>query len=732
MSAQKKTDKRLWWLLGIAGLVSMVWLGATIGLVGATLDAEGRATVWRLLGEQSVLLLLTWGVGMAAIAWALKRWFDHWVTPSVQLAEEAQVLLKTDVVRTLALKGNVETQALAGLFNQLVAQREELRREMDSKVSAAAQGIEQEKSRLAALMSELTQSVVVCNLDGRVLLYNNRARMQFRALSQAPGVAGGAELIGLGRSIYGVFDEKLVAHALDNIRQRMQRGAGQPSAQFVTTTPSGQLLRVQMAPVRAAVGQASQAEHELTGFVLMLDNITREYEAESAKDQVLHALTEGSRAALGNMQAAIDMLDYPDLEPAMRERFLAVVREETHALSQRIGALEADSGNALKSRWPLEDMLGADLVSAAAKRIEATTRVPASAVEVDTSLWLKVESFSLLQALSYLSARLADEFDVRFVQLRLGLAAGSVGKAQLDLIWTGQAMSTETVMSWELDAIKVGTETTRITVRDVVERHGGAFWFERERIRHQAFFRFLLPLANPQEQAEAAASALLPTDSRPEYYDFDLFKTTEQTHALDDRLLTELSYTVFDTETTGLNPSQGDEIIQIGAARVVNNKLLRQECFEQLVDPKRSIPEATIPIHGISPDMVVGQPTIDEVLPAFHAFAQDTVLVAHNAAFDMRFLQLKEQQTGKVFDNPVLDTLLLSAVVHPNQDSHRLEALSERFNVTIVGRHTALGDAMVTAEVFVKLIPLLAEKGIHTLGQAREAAQKTYYARLKY
>ena len=731
MSGQKKTDRRLWWLLGMSAVVSLAWLGATIGLVGATLDEEGRATVWRLLGEQSVLLLLTWSAGMAAIAWALKRWFDHWVTPSVQLAEEAQVVLKTDVVRTLPLKGNVETQALAGLFNQLVAQREELRSEMDAKVGLAAQGIEQEKSRLAALMSELTQSVVVCNLDGRVLLYNNRARMQFRALSQAPGVAGGAELIGLGRSIYGVFDQRLIDHALDNIRQRMQRGAGQPSAQFVTTTPSGQLLRVQMAPVRATTESASGDDRELTGFVLMLDNITREFETESAKDQALLALTEGSRSALANMQAAIDMLDFPDLDPAMRERFLGVVRDETKSLSQRIAALESGSIDSGKSRWPLEEMLGADLVSAAIKRIGVATQVPASAVEVDGDLWLKVESFSLLQALSYLTARLSEEFAVRFVQLRLSLAQGSSGKAQLDLIWSGQAMSTETVMSWEMDPIKVGNETTRITVRDVVERHGGAFWFERERVRHQAFFRFLLPLANPQEQAEAAA-ALLPTDARPEYYDFDLFKTTEQTHALDDRLLSELTYTVFDTETTGLNPSQGDEIIQIGAARVVNNKLLRQECFEQLVDPQRSIPAATIPIHGISPDMVQGQPTIDKVLPAFHAFAQDTVLVAHNAAFDMRFLQLKEQMTGLAFDHPVLDTLLLSAVVHPNQDSHRLEALSERFNVPIVGRHTAMGDAMVTAEVFVKLIPLLAEKGIHTLGQAREAAQKTYYARLKY
>ena len=731
MSRQKKTDRRLWWLLGVAGLVSLVWLVVTIALVGATLDAEGRATVWRLLGEQSAVLLVTWGAGMAAIAWALKRWFDHWVTPSVQLAEAAQVVLKTDVVRELPPKGNVETRVLADLFNQLVAQRESLRREMDAKVHAAAMGIEQEKSRLAALMSELTQSVVVCNLDGRVLLYNNRARMQFRALSQAPGVAGGAELIGLGRSIYSIFDRKLVRHALDNIQQRMQRGAAQPSAQFVTTTPSGQLLRVQMAPVRATTDHDEEAGRELTGFVLMLDNITREYEAESAKDQVLHTLTEGSRSALANMQAAIDMLDYPDLEPAMRERFMGVVREETRSLSQRIGALEAGSANTLKTRWPLEDMLGVDLVSAAQKRIEAVTSVPATATEVDATLWLKVESFSLLQALTYLTGRLADEFEVRFVQLRLSVAESSAGKAQLDLIWSGQAMSTETVMSWELDPMKVGQETTRLTVRDVVERHGGAFWFERERVRHQAFFRILLPLANPQEQADAQAG-LQPSDSRPEYYDFDLFKTTEQTRTLDDRLLSELSYTVFDTETTGLNPSQGDEIIQIGAARVVNHKLLRQECFEQLVDPKRPIPEATIPIHGITPEMVQGQPTIDQVLPAFHAFVQDTVLVAHNAAFDMRFLQLKEPQTGLVFDHPVLDTLLLSALVHPNQESHRLEALAERFNVTIVGRHTAMGDAMVTAEIFLKLIPLLAEKGIHTLGEAREAAQKTYYARIKY
>ena len=130
--------------------------------------------------------------------------------------------------------------------------------------------------------------------------------------------------------------------------------------------------------------------------------------------------------------------------------------------------------------------------------------------------------------------------------------------------------------------------------------------------------------------------------------------------------------------------------------------------------------------------MLVGQPPMSKVLPAFHAFAEDTVLVAHNAAFDMRFLQLKEEGTGIRFDQPVLDTLLLSAVLHPSQESHRLEAISERMGVNIMGRHTAIGDAIVTGEVFLRMIPLLAEMGIRTLGEARRASEKTYYARVKY
>ncbi len=712
----------------IAGLgVAMAFLAmAGVAAIWATLEASERTVLAAVLESRGMILVMVWLAGFGLAAWGASRLFARFVVAPARLHERAQAMLAGAAVHELAAEGSAANRDLTATLNALLRQRAQLRHDVAQQVALASRGIEAERSRLSALMAELTQSVVVCNLDGVILLYNSRARAQFRAWSTTPTTAGGAELIGLGRSIYAVFDRPLIGHALENVRQRMRDGAASPSAQFVTGTPAGRLLRVQMAPVHDPAGEGAGAG-PLGGFVLMLDDMTRNFEQEALRDRLLLGMTEGSRASLGNLQAAVEMLELPDLEAAMRERFQAVVRDEVAAMTARLQALAGDVLAGLRTRWPMEDMLGADLAAAGVRRIEALGSVRASADEVDPTLWLKVDSYSLLQALAYLAGRLVDEHGVHSVRLRLQ-PAGT--RARLDLVWAGQAMSTETVMNWQMDAMRSGEDATPLTLRDVVERHGGEFWFERERVRHEAFFRFLLPCSDAEGRQETAPTAN--QDSRPEFYDFDLFQTSAQAREFDERSLVELSYTVFDTETTGLNPSEGDEIIQIGALRIVNGRLLRQECLEQLVDPRHPLDAASAAIHGIRPEALAGQPTILEVLPVFHAFARDTVLVAHNAAFDMRFLQLKEAASGLRFEQPVLDTLLLSAWLQPNQESHRLEAIAERMGVAVTGRHTALGDATVTAEVFLRQIALLQAKGVHTLGQARAAALQTYRARLRY
>ncbi|MCB1973596.1 MAG: DNA polymerase III subunit epsilon, partial [Burkholderiaceae bacterium] len=447
----KKTDPRLVLAIAASGLVMALWLVLMSVIVWSTLTQDERTAVGDVLASRTALVAVGWLIGLVLVAGVLRVLHRRYVGAPYRLLEETRVVLSATTPQKLKPRGTAEMQALANAVNELAAQRDQLRGDMSEQVAQASVRVQQEKDRLAALMAELNQSVVVCNRDGRILLYNQRARQQFRALSPEPGLADGAELVGIGRSIYAVFDRQLLAHALERIHQSLVRGVASPSAQFVTTTQGGQLLRVQVAPVRAVGddGVAAQATQAVvSGFVLLLNNVTASVEEEAARDQLLHGLTEGSRASLANIQAAVDMLGYSDLEPAMRERFLAVVREEVGAMGQRITDLAQRATQRLKTRWPMEDMLGADLATAAQRQIAAHCTCPVTLDAVDTSVWLKVDSYTLLQALTYLAHRLVDEFEVRFLQLRLH-AVGA--HAQLDLVWSGQAMSNETVMSWEMD-----------------------------------------------------------------------------------------------------------------------------------------------------------------------------------------------------------------------------------------------------------------------------------------
>jgi len=128
----------------------------------------------------------------------------------------------------------------------------------------------------------------------------------------------------------------------------------------------------------------------------------------------------------------------------------------------------------------------------------------------------------------------------------------------------------------------------------------------------------------------------------------------------------------------------------------------------------------------------MGKPDIKKILPLFKVYSHDTVLVGHNIAFDMKMFKVKEKSTNTVFTNPVLDTLLLSAALNPVNKHHDMENIARRLGVSIIGRHTALGDAIATAEIFLKLIPILNANGIFTLKNALETSKKTYYSRLKY
>lgn len=238
-------------------------------------------------------------------------------------------------------------------------------------------------------------------------------------------------------------------------------------------------------------------------------------------------------------------------------------------------------------------------------------------------------------------------------------------------------------------------------------------------------------LSGPPVSATARAAVVgtrAAVPPRPESYDFDLFDHDE-TRAERDAPLSRLAFTVIDLETTGFHREAGDAVVAVGAVHVVGGRLRPHEVFEQLVDPRRPIPAAATAVHGITDEMVRGAPALEQVLVQLARFADGRVLVGHNVGFDLGFLTAYEERAGVRLDAPVLDTLLLDVALHPDHDGHSLEAVAGRLGVDVTGRHTALGDALVTGEVLVRQLALLEARGVRTLGAALDLSRTTYEVR---
>ena len=201
------------------------------------------------------------------------------------------------------------------------------------------------------------------------------------------------------------------------------------------------------------------------------------------------------------------------------------------------------------------------------------------------------------------------------------------------------------------------------------------------------------------------------------------FSIGKYTHLKDQRL-DELEFVVFDTETTGLNPGQGDELVQLGGIKVEQGRIDYDNTFELLVNPGFDIPPRSTLIHGITDDMVKSACTPEEALEEFRSFVTESVLIAHCANFDMELLNGTRREIENRFHNPVLDTMLLSFATEPDHFDLSLETLAEKYELEIWGRHTAIGDAAITAEIFLKLLTPLSNTGITTLNHALDTCNK--------
>ena len=180
------------------------------------------------------------------------------------------------------------------------------------------------------------------------------------------------------------------------------------------------------------------------------------------------------------------------------------------------------------------------------------------------------------------------------------------------------------------------------------------------------------------------------------------------------------TYVVFDLETTGLSPTT-DRIIEIGAVKVKEGKIIDR--FSTFVNPQKPIPMKIEKLTGINDNMVIDAPLIEEVLPKFIEWCDDAIMVAHNADFDMSFVQVKGREMGIEKEYTIVDTVVMSQYLIIGLGKYTLDSIAKALQVQLINHHRAVEDAECTALIFQKLLAMLKEQGIHDLNAANEAGK---------
>ncbi|MGL4798047.1 MAG: PolC-type DNA polymerase III, partial [Cellulosilyticaceae bacterium] len=180
------------------------------------------------------------------------------------------------------------------------------------------------------------------------------------------------------------------------------------------------------------------------------------------------------------------------------------------------------------------------------------------------------------------------------------------------------------------------------------------------------------------------------------------------------------SYVVFDLETTGFSPNL-NRIIEVGAVKVVEGEVVDR--FSSFVNPHIPIPYTIQQLTGIVDDMVKDAPPIEEVLPQFLAFCEGSVMVAHNADFDMSFIHTNAERQGLPHHYTVVDTVSLARVLMPHLGNFKLNNISKQLGISLENHHRAVDDAAATAEIFMKFIEMLEEKEVYALDAINQMAE---------
>ncbi len=691
MSMPDPNKKLLWSLLVVE--LAIILLGIGGSSVSET-GGEVTSKWWVVAGV---------GLGMLTVQTLAFLYYQHrLLKPIFAIHRGLEIILRTNAAHEVDVSDKSLLGDLPDLLEQLGTELGRNRTEVATALKTGAETTNVQKSQLEKVIEGLKEGVIVCDRNDRITLYNPSA---VTILDDHPA-------LGLKRSIFDLLPRTPIEHSLQILHAEEDKVQANKAAGFVCSVVDEEImLRCHL----AYLGEDENLKNERKGFVITFEDVTARQMTRLKRNRLLTSTLQALRGPMANLRAAAEnIVTYQDMGAEQRIAFVNIIQEESCRLSAKLDEVEKDSHELVGDDWETTNIYSSDLVRSLARRLSHKGKIEVTMTGVP--MWMTVDSHSLIIMLDLLMQHINVHQGVTDFDLEVQIGENT---QYLDLAWQGQPLSSSQLSSWRHD--ELSDVVGKPTVDEILQRMGSEAWsLIHPRLAADAMVRIPLP-GSIQQQTEPEVKKLPP---RPINYDFSPTSESSDDSEIWNTPLSELNYVVFDTETTGLHIEDGDQVISIAGVRVVNKRILSGEIFDQLVNPGRKIPKESIVFHGITDEMVKDAPEFDEVLPRFHSFVQDSVLVAHNAWFDMKFLRSRAPFTGLRFTNPVLDTLMLSVCVHGTEVDQSLDGIIDRLGIDIFGRHTALGDSMATAKLLLALIEMLEPRGIITLKDAVDSSRE--------
>jgi len=305
-------------LICVSGLLSFIWFRLPLY----------QKTAFMEMGQENIYLILALGFIVIGSLWAVfDITYNRYILPLKRISAEAEMIYNSNPSHRIEIKGSRDILCMAEVINDFADMFENLNRNITQQILSARQETDKERNLLAAIMGELPQGIIICNKNGRVILFNSMARSFFTQTGQS---ASGEQFLGLGRSVFHLIDKSLIAHAMDEILEQINTPNSTVGSFFITPIISGLLIAAEAIPVL-------DTDKGITGFILMLQDVSEKIKKYQIIDRELNRFSS-------HLKNHSDLEQFEKMGTRIRSSFFTKLPSTQITLDAFLPAVQKKSG----------------------------------------------------------------------------------------------------------------------------------------------------------------------------------------------------------------------------------------------------------------------------------------------------------------------------------------------------------------------------------------------------